>query len=97
MDLQYLRNVTTLELKESLCVGCKMCIEVCPRDVFVIEDKKVKISKKDNCIECGACSKNCPSGAISVNAGVGCAAALYNGFFNGGEVSCDCSSKTKCC
>ena len=97
MKLQYLKNVTTLKLDDSLCIGCKMCVEVCPREVFTIDNKKAKITIKDNCIECGACSKNCPTHAISVNVGVGCAAAVYTGMLSGGKPTCGCSSNGSCC
>jgi ferredoxin len=32
----------------------------------------------DACMECGACAKNCPTAAIRVDAGVGCASGLIN-------------------
>ncbi|HOV13066.1 MAG TPA: mercury methylation ferredoxin HgcB [Spirochaetota bacterium] len=96
MKLQYLKNVTTLKLDASLCIGCGMCVEVCAREVFTIDNKKAKISIKDNCIECGACNKNCPTGAISVDSGVGCAYAVYNGLLTGSKPSCGCSD-SGCC
>jgi ferredoxin len=47
------------------------------------------------CLECGACSTNCPVAAIHVDAGVGCAIGLINewlrkrkcGGFDGGILS----------
>ncbi|MFQ6038100.1 MAG: 4Fe-4S binding protein, partial [Candidatus Aminicenantales bacterium] len=36
-------------------------------------------------MECGACARNCPSGAISVRAGVGCAYALLMSELRRGE------------
>lgn len=74
----YLKDVTTLELREALCVGCGRCQEVCPHQVFVINHKKASIVRRDDCMECGACQKNCPVAAISVAAGVGCATGLIN-------------------
>ena len=47
---------------------------------------------RDRCMECGACALNCEFGALFVNAGVGCAAALINSMITGGEPSCDCDS-----
>jgi len=41
-------------------------------------------------MECGACALNCEYGAISVDAGVGCATALINGMIAGKEPSCGC-------
>ncbi len=68
-----------------------MCIEVCPRGVFALDGKKVKVCDRDLCIECGACMRNCAFAALVVNAGVGCAQAIINGLIRGTEPSCDCS------
>ena len=78
-DLDYLRDVTTLELEPSKCTGCRACVEVCPRAVFEMRDKRAAIVAKDFCIECGACAGNCRDGALSVQVGVGCATAVING------------------
>jgi len=48
-------------------------------------------------MECGACEKNCPEGAISVRSGVGCAAGIINGILRGTEPSCDCANTGKNC
>ncbi|WP_102401739.1 mercury methylation ferredoxin HgcB [Haloimpatiens massiliensis] len=69
--MEYLKNVASLKLNEEKCTGCKMCINVCPHEVFVMEDKKAVIIRKDSCMECGACAQNCPSGAIEVKKAVG--------------------------
>jgi len=71
---------------------------VCPHEVFGIKEKKAYIINRDLCMECGACEKNCPEGAIRVRSGTGCAAAILNGLLGGTEPSCDCStSKSNCC
>lgn len=94
----YLKNVVTLELDVLKCNGCMMCTIVCPHEVFGIKEKKAYIVNRDLCMECGACEKNCPEGAISVRSGVGCAAAILNGLLKGTEPTCDCSaSKSNCC
>jgi len=97
-QLTYLKDVVTLELDQQKCNGCKMCITVCPHEVFEFREKKAFIKNKDQCMECGACEKNCPEGAISVRSGVGCAAGIINGILRGSEPSCDCSGTSdKCC
>lgn len=101
--MKYLSNVASLELLTEHCVGCGMCIEVCPHRVLGLENKKAVIRDRDGCMECGACSTNCAYGALVVDKGVGCAAALINSMITGGEPSCDCSgpnrdqSKTSSC
>ena len=75
---RYLKNVATLELDQAACTGCGRCPEVCPHQVFVVENRKARIADFDACMECGACAMNCPDGAIRVDAGVGCASGLIN-------------------
>ncbi|OGQ77732.1 MAG: ferredoxin [Deltaproteobacteria bacterium RIFOXYA12_FULL_58_15] len=72
----YLSGVTTLELDVGLCNGCRMCLNVCPHQVFAMHDKQAAIVALDKCMECGACALNCAEGAIKVDSGVGCAAGL---------------------
>lgn len=97
--MRYLSNVATLEFFSENCTGCGKCIEVCPHAVFEMKGRKVFVTDKDLCMECGACANNCEFGAIKVNAGVGCATAIINSMITGGEPSCDCSgtAKSGCC
>lgn len=100
MDNQkYLKNVSTLEYDSSKCIGCKICVDVCPHNVFKMAGKKVEIINKDKCMECGACENNCITKALTVNKGVGCAAAVIFGFLKGTDPNCDCGpdSATTCC
>jgi len=41
-------------------------------------------------MECGACQINCPTEALSVQSGVGCAAGVLAGYFNK-DAPCTCS------
>lgn len=76
MVMKNIKNSSTLKIEEKKCIGCGLCTEVCPHAVLYIDNRKVHIQDIDVCMECGGCSKNCPVGAISVRAGVGCAAAI---------------------
>jgi NAD-dependent dihydropyrimidine dehydrogenase PreA subunit len=96
-EFTYLKNVVTLQLDVQKCNGCRMCMIVCPHEVFGIKEKKAFIQNKDHCMECGACEKNCTEGAISVRSGVGCAAGIINGLIRGTEPCCDCSGDVKNC
>ncbi len=95
--MKYLKDSATLNVFPEKCTGCGICVEVCPHDVFRIENRKVSVNDKDRCMECGACEKNCDFGAIKVNAGVGCAAAVINGMLRGTEPNCDCSGSSGTC
>ncbi|MEJ2699294.1 MAG: 4Fe-4S binding protein, partial [Desulfuromonadales bacterium] len=65
--------------------------------VLVVEERKARIEDRDQCMECGACARNCPAAALSVKAGVGCASAIIHAWLTGGEPSCDCGEGDSCC
>jgi len=94
--LAYLKETVTLKLDESKCTGCSMCLAVCPHEVLRMNGSHVLIFDRDACIECGACSRNCPAGALTVHAGVGCAAAVINGML-GRKGECCCSVSDESC
>lgn len=74
--LRYLSGVSTLQLDEARCTGCRTCGIVCPQAVWAFEEKRARIADLDACMECSACAVNCPEGAIAVRRGVGCASAI---------------------
>jgi NAD-dependent dihydropyrimidine dehydrogenase PreA subunit len=94
-QLVYLKNVTTLKLDEEKCVGCGMCLLVCPRAVLSLTNSRVEIVNRDACIECGACAQNCPTEAFSVRPGVGCAAAVINSMLKRRRSSACCTIDSK--
>lgn len=90
--LRYLKDVTTLELDQEKCIGCGLCMAVCPHAVFSMNgEKRIQIDDRDACMECGACALNCPTEALTVDAGVGCAAAVINSILGRSDGSCCCS------
>jgi len=100
MKQLYLKNRSSLEITaKDKCIGCGMCVDVCPHNVFKIVNSKVEIINKEACMECGACKKNCPVSIIAVNSGVGCAYAVLKGIINKSEPTCGCDDKgaSSCC
>ncbi len=94
----YLKDVVSLKFDPSKCNGCGMCTTVCPHQVFEMQHNKCQIINKDRCIECGACMLNCTTHALTVKAGVGCAAGVIYGILNNTEPTCDCGGpSTGCC
>ena len=69
-------QTNTLYLDVARCNGCGMCAAVCPHAVFAVNGRQVRLARPEACMECGACQVNCPTNAISVESGVGCAAAM---------------------
>ncbi len=100
--LRYIEKVVTLELDREACLGCRVCVSVCPHSVFEIaEDKRARIRDLGACMECGACKTNCAWNAISLEPGVGCADAIIHSWIYGGEPTCGCgegeSAGSSCC
>ena len=93
-SMVYLKDVVTLELDAQKCTGCGMCLEVCPHNVFKMNGKSAEIIHRDACMECGACQKNCPAGALFVQSGVGCAAAVINSLLGRNDGACCCGPQT---
>ncbi len=92
--MKYLAGVTSIKLDSEKCTGCGMCLEVCPHNVFALNlnEKRAVITDRDACMECGACAGNCAFGALSVDKGVGCAAAIIHSIIYGGEPTCGCDT-----
>jgi NAD-dependent dihydropyrimidine dehydrogenase PreA subunit len=81
----------TLQYDPALCIGCSMCSIVCPHAVFEMAPRPqssgriAQLVRAKACMECGACQLNCPTGAIVVESGVGCAQAMINAALRGKE------------
>jgi ferredoxin len=96
-EYRYLKNGESLSICGDSCTGCGACLEVCPHGVLELREGKASIRDAELCMECGACARNCPMKAITVTAGVGCAAAIIKGKLTGTTPSCGCGSGTACC
>lgn len=84
-------EVNTLVYDPKLCNGCAMCVAVCPHAVFEMDGQMAVLVRPSACMECGACQLNCVTGAIAVESGVGCAAAIIRAALTGQkEATCDC-------
>jgi ferredoxin len=95
---QYLNNVATLQIDDVKCIGCGLCLQVCPHEVFVIHQGIAHMIDKNRCMECGACAMNCPTDAVTVRAGVGCAYAILVGKLTGTEPNCSgAEDEDGCC
>lgn len=88
--LRYLKDVVSLKANPDLCLGCGLCVQVCPQGVLALIDKRVAVVERDACMECGACMTNCPAEALWVEAGVGCAQAVINSAFGRKGNACCC-------
>jgi NAD-dependent dihydropyrimidine dehydrogenase PreA subunit len=88
----------TLQYDPGLCNNCGMCSVVCPHGVFAPGERTAQLAKRQACMECGACQRNCPTFAITVDSGVGCAAAMIRAALTGKkEVTCGSTTGPSCC
>jgi len=62
------RDYVGVHIDPALCIGCGMCEMVCETDAFVSGGEKASVRKLLNyeCTRDHACSRNCPTSAISL-------------------------------
>ena len=53
-------------VKQNKCVGCGVCVNVCPVGAIFMENGKAIINQ-NKCIKCGKCLDICPQEAIRPN------------------------------
>lgn len=53
-----------LKIDKELCMGCGVCIDVCPQTALYMKDDKVEVNEK--CNLCGSCVGVCPVNALSI-------------------------------
>ncbi|MEW5909091.1 MAG: nitroreductase family protein [Thermodesulfobacteriota bacterium] len=58
------KRVTTL-INEERCIGCGLCVRVCPKDTISMVDGKAKVTGIES-LACGHCAAVCPESAIQV-------------------------------
>ena len=52
-----------IKVQEDLCIGCGVCVSVCPMAVLELGEKATVVNA-ENCILCKQCEENCPVSAI---------------------------------
>lgn len=59
---------------EDRCKGCKLCLDVCPKKIVIINEEKINskgyhpagVKDANECIGCGFCRTICPDCAIEI-------------------------------
>ena len=55
-----------VEVNAEKCVGCGECIDICPVEVFELQDEKSVPVNAEECLGCESCIEVCEEGAITV-------------------------------
>lgn len=58
------QQLLSYEIIPTKCIGCGMCMRVCPADAITGEKKQPHRINPDKCIKCGACVEKCKFDAI---------------------------------
>lgn len=53
-----------VRVEEEICIGCRRCVDVCPRAVFRMEGQTSEVVREDRCVICRSCFSQCPTGAV---------------------------------
>ena len=48
------------------CVGCGECVDVCPVEVYEMQDEKSVVVNGEECLGCESCIEVCESDAITL-------------------------------
>jgi len=51
---------------EEKCIGCGECVDVCPVEVYEMQDGKSVAINADECLGCESCVEVCDQDAITV-------------------------------
>ncbi len=62
-----------VQIDESLCKGCDLCVHYCPVDVLALDSERLTpqgyhpaVLAKEGCTGCSICAIVCPEAAITV-------------------------------
>ena len=55
-----------VEVDQEKCIGCDECVDVCPVDVFELQDGKSVPVNAGECIGCESCVEVCEQEAVTI-------------------------------
>ena len=55
-----------VEVDEEKCIGCGECLDVCPVEVYEMQNEKSVPVNQEECIGCESCTEVCEQEAITV-------------------------------
>ncbi len=68
MDIDFLEEMAMYKIIIDFekCIGCGECVEVCPEEVYTLEDEELVVANEEDCVECDACAETCEIDAITI-------------------------------
>jgi NAD-dependent dihydropyrimidine dehydrogenase PreA subunit len=58
------RGRPRIEVDRGTCIGCRRCVDVCPRGVFQMKGGCSAVVGQERCVICRSCFSQCPTGAV---------------------------------
>ena len=55
-----------VEVDQEKCIGCGECVDVCPVDVYEMQDEKSVPVNAEECIGCESCVEVCEQEAVTI-------------------------------
>ena len=53
-------------VNDEQCIGCGECVDVCPVEVFELQDEKAVPVNIDECLGCESCVEVCEQDAVTL-------------------------------
>jgi len=53
-------------IDDDKCKQCGECVDVCPADVFAVDNSETIVATPADCLGCESCVSACPEEAITV-------------------------------
>ncbi len=55
-----------VKIDDEKCVGCGDCVDICPEEVFELQDEQTVPVMAEECVGCESCVEVCEEEAITV-------------------------------
>ncbi len=55
-----------IDVNTEECIGCGECVDICPVDVYELQDQKSVAVNEEECVGCESCVEVCDEDAIKI-------------------------------